>query len=211
MPDTAMDSATAVREGSEQDRTLVIERVFKAPPERVFSAWTDPAILVKWWGPEGFGMPDAKLDVRVGGAWRSTMVGPEGEAHIVSGVYREIAPPKRLVMTWGWETNGERGHETVVDLTFEAVAGGTKMRLVQSLFDSVEQRDSHNWGWSSSFNDLDRALAQAASDVHARRIWPHRCREGLTDDAKADQDRARLSCDRQTHRRTGGAARRGDQ
>lgn len=159
MPDDMINTATATRQGSQQDRTLIIDRVFKAPPDQVFKAWTDPAILAKWWGPEGFTSPDAKLDVRVGGKWRSTMVGPKGEAHIVSGVYREIAPPSRLVMTWGWEQDGQRGHETVVDLTFEAVGAGTRMRLVQNLFDSVGERDQHTMGWSSSFNDLERVLA----------------------------------------------------
>jgi uncharacterized protein YndB with AHSA1/START domain len=156
MPDDMMNTATATREGSTEDRTLVIERVFKAPPERVFKAWTDADILARWWGPEGF---HAKLDVRVGGAWKSTMVGPKGEAHVVSGVYREIVPPKRLVMTWSWETDGRRGHETVIELTFEPAAGGTRMRMVQSLFESADQRDQHNMGWTSSFNDLERALA----------------------------------------------------
>jgi uncharacterized protein YndB with AHSA1/START domain len=157
MPDDTINTATAVRQGTSQDRTLVIERVFKAPPDQVFRAWTDPAILAKWWGPEGFTTPECQMDVRPGGAWRTRMVGPDGD-HTVSGVYREIAPPKRLVLTWGWETEGKRGHETEVALTFEPVAGGTRMRLVQSLFESVGERDMHDQGWSSSFNDLDRVL-----------------------------------------------------
>ena len=158
MPDDMMNTATAVREGAEQDRTLVIERVFKAPPDRVFKAWTDPTVLVKWWGPEGFTTPECRMDVRPGGGWRTRMVGPGGD-HTVSGVYREIAPPRRLVFTWGWESDGNRGHETVVDLTFEPAAGGTRMRLVQRLFQNVEQRDMHTQGWNSTFNDLDRVLA----------------------------------------------------
>jgi uncharacterized protein YndB with AHSA1/START domain len=161
MADDTLNAAQAMRQGTEADRTLVIERVFKAPPERVFQAWTDPQILVKWWGPEGFGTPDCTMDVRAGGAWRTHMASPKGDAHIVSGVYREITPPTRLVMTWGWELDdGSRGHETLVELTFEPAAdGNTKGALVQSLFQSVEQRDSHNMGWNSSFNDLDRMLA----------------------------------------------------
>ena len=158
MPEDMLNTATAVREGTEQDRTLVIERVFKAPPERVFKAWTDPAFLVKWWGPEGFTTPECRMDVRPGGAWRTRMVGPDGD-HTVAGVYREIAPPRRLVFTWGWEIDGGRGHETVVDLTFEATPEGTRMRLVQRVFQSVEQRDMHDMGWNSSFNDLNRVLA----------------------------------------------------
>jgi uncharacterized protein YndB with AHSA1/START domain len=160
MANDTMNSATAVREGGTADRTLVIERVFKASPERVFRAWTDPQILVKWWGPEGLNTPDFNMDVRSGGAWRTVMASPKGDKHIVSGVYREITPPTRLVMTWGWEQDdGSRGHETVVELTFEpAPDGNTKMTLVQAEFESVEQRDSHNMGWDSSFKDLERML-----------------------------------------------------
>jgi uncharacterized protein YndB with AHSA1/START domain len=153
-----LNAATAVREGTLKDRTLIIERVFKASPERLFKAWTDPAILVKWWGPEGFDTPECTLDVRPGGAWRTHMGGRDG-SHLVSGVYREVAPPRRLVFTWGWENDGTRGHETVVDLTFEPAPGGTRMRLVQSVFQTVESRDLHGEGWNSSFNDLDRMLA----------------------------------------------------
>ena len=89
----------------------------------MFRAWTDPAILVHWWGPEGFETPDCKMDVRPGGAWRSTMISPEGKSHTVSGVYREISPPRRLVMTWGWENDGKRGHETEVELYLRAGGG----------------------------------------------------------------------------------------
>jgi uncharacterized protein YndB with AHSA1/START domain len=61
------------------------------------------------------------------------------------------------VLTWGWQQeDGSRGHETEVALTFQPVAGGTRMRLVQSLFVSKEQRDMHNRGWTSSLNDLER-------------------------------------------------------
>jgi len=158
MPEDAINAAAAVREGAERDRTLIVERVFKAPPERVFNAWTDPAILVKWWGPEGYTTPDCDMDVRPGGAWRTRMTGPDGD-HVVSGIYREIVPPKRLVMTWGWERDGERGHVTEIDLTFEPAPEGTRVRLVQRVFQSVEARDLHNMGWSSSFNDLDKLFA----------------------------------------------------
>lgn len=158
MADRQMKTATAVHE--DPDRTLVIERVFKASPDKVFKAWTDPAILVKWWGPEGFETPDAQLDVRPGGTWRSVMVSPDGTSHVVSGVYREISPPKRLVLTWGWQQpDGKRGHETVVELTFDPVPGGTRLRLLQRVFDSADQRNNHHQGWTSSFNDLERLLA----------------------------------------------------
>ena len=153
MPDTG---TVVAADRNEADCTLVIERVFNAPPAEVFAAWTDPAVLTRWWGPEGHTTPECAMDVRPGGAWRTKLIGPDGD-HIVSGVYREIAPPSRLVFTWGWQQeDGTRGHETEVAITFQPVAAGTRMRLVQSLFLSKEQRDMHNWGWTSSLNDLER-------------------------------------------------------
>ena len=153
---STMNAASAVTEESVADRTLIIERVFKASPEKVYKAWTDPAILVKWWGPEGVTTPECQMDVRAGGGWRTTMLMNSGESHTVSGVYRELSPPDRLVMSWGWEEEGTRGHETEIEVTFEPVSAGTKMRFVQNVFQSTEMRDKHAGGWNSSFNDLER-------------------------------------------------------
>jgi glutathione S-transferase len=155
----AVNAATATTDDQAADRTLIIERVVKASPEKVFKAWTDPTILVKWWGPEGFETPECEMDVRAGGAWRTTMISPKGEGHTVSGIYREISPPERLVMSWGWEQDGERGYETIIEVTFEPTGLGTKMRLVQSVFESQNARDMHSQGWNSTFNDLERVLA----------------------------------------------------
>jgi uncharacterized protein YndB with AHSA1/START domain len=148
------DTATA----DDRERTLVIERVFKASPERVFRAWTDPTVLVTWWGPEGFTTPEFAFDLRTGGAWRTVMRSPDGNAHPVSGIYREIDPPKRLVITWAWEEDGKRGHETEIEITFLAIENGTRMRLVQRIFQTPEARDRHRDGWTQSFAKLERLL-----------------------------------------------------
>ncbi len=68
-----MNAASATREGTIEDRTLIVERVFRAPPEQVFQAWTDPEILTKWWGPTGATIPECDLDATPGGAWRTVM------------------------------------------------------------------------------------------------------------------------------------------
>lgn len=142
------------------DHTLVIERQLAAPPERVFDAWTNPELLVQWWGPEGMTTPDHDLDVREGGAWITTMMNAEGGRHTCSGVYTRLDRPKLLSFTWAWkDDNGERGPETEVTVTLEAADGGTRMRLVQKVFETVEARDNHRMGWSSSFNKLERFCA----------------------------------------------------
>ena len=139
------------------DRVLRIERLIAAAPERVFAFWSEPEQLVKWWGPDGFDVPASALDVRPGGHWRTSMRSPQGDLHTVSGVYRTIDKPRRLVFTWGWEDdNGTRGHETEVTVTFDPAPGGTRMVLLQQAFQDTVQRDRHNQGWSSSFDCLAR-------------------------------------------------------
>ena len=144
----------------ESDRTLVIERLFKASPERVFAAWTDPQMLIQWWGPEGHHIPESDFDVREGGSYRAVMQSEKGNRHIVIGTYQTIKPPNHLVLTWAWEQeDGSSGHRTLVDLTFEQEADGTRLKLVQRLFESTEGRDNHRMGWTSTLNCLDVFLA----------------------------------------------------
>ncbi len=144
-------------DAASEDRVLRLERLIAAPPERVFDLWTEPDLLVQWWGPEGYDVPAHALDVRPGGAWRTTMRSPEGKRVSVSGVYRVIDKPRRLVFTWAWDQDdGARGHETEVTVTFEAAPGGTRLKLVQQTFQSAEVRDNHDRGWSSSFDCLAR-------------------------------------------------------
>jgi uncharacterized protein YndB with AHSA1/START domain len=156
MPGTATTAAN-LAPADRAARTLTITRVFKAPPAEVFRAWTDPALLMRWWGPEDFSARDVSLDLRAGGAWRIRMVGPEGD-HVVSGTYREVSAPRRLVMSWAWEESGNRGHETLVAVDFAPAGRWTEVRLVQQLFETPEQAANHNWGWPSSFVKLDTVL-----------------------------------------------------
>ena len=83
--------------------TLRMERIIAATPERLFALWTEPEELIKWWGPEGYTTPKHAMDVRPGGRWRTTMRSPDGKDHTVSGIYRTLEPPRRLVFTWGWD------------------------------------------------------------------------------------------------------------
>lgn len=157
MSDVATPAAPGAE--SEADRTLTITRRIAAPRDIVFRAWSDPAELAKWWGPEGTNAAIDQMDLRPGGAWRTRMINAEGNEYICSGVYREIAAPERLSFTWAWENDGERGHETVVTLEFHERDGGTEMVFHQSLFESAESRGMHNQGWTSSLGRLDRLFA----------------------------------------------------
>ena len=150
-------SAAAPAPGASERQVLRIEREFKAPPERVFAAFTDPKLFAEWWGPEGMACPVCEIDFRVGGRWRTCMRGVQGE-HWVSGAYREIVRPRRLAFTWAWEENGVRGHETLVEIELVPAGRNTRLVLNHSGFETAESRDKHVHGWTSSFVCLDQFL-----------------------------------------------------
>lgn len=137
--------------------TLRLTRFFNAPRARVFRAFTDPAVLKRWWGPEGMNTPNPEVDLRVGGAYRLEMHSSEGTDHVIGGEYREIVAGEKLVFTWAWESGG-MGGETLVTLEFRDRDGGTELSLTHEGFDSTDSSDAHNRGWSSSFDCLDRDI-----------------------------------------------------
>jgi uncharacterized protein YndB with AHSA1/START domain len=146
---------------AEPEQELVIERVFAAPRELVFKAWTTPDMARNWWGPPWHPVGELEMDVRVGGRWRNCLVGRDnGEELWQSGVFREVDPPRRLAFTFKWEATGERGLETLVTITFEEDGGKTLMTFRQTPFQSIAERDGHRLGWNGSFDRLMAALAQ---------------------------------------------------
>jgi glutathione S-transferase len=137
---------------------LVIKRHFKAPPERVFAAFTKRDLMQAWYGPESMTVPHCEVDARIGGRYRVEMHGRSGSVNIVTGEFKEISPPQRLVYTWGWLNGAARGPETVVTVTFAARDGGTDLTLEQSGFLTEEARARHEQGWIASWPALDAAL-----------------------------------------------------
>ena len=133
---------------------IAITRVFDAPRELVFAAWTDPDQLASWLGPHGYTPSAVTLATRPGGAWRACIRSPEGDEHWMHGVYREITAPERLVFTFAWDTEGDLRTETVVAIGFADLGGKTEMTFVQTGFPTTADRDGHDEGWTSSFEDL---------------------------------------------------------
>ena len=120
------------------DREIVSERVFDAPRERVFAAYTDPELIPQWWGPRGTTTIVDQMDVRPGGAWRFVNRDSDGSETGFRGTYREVTPPERIVQTFEWE--GMPGHVVVETATFEDLGGRTKVTAT-SLFHTSEERD----------------------------------------------------------------------
>src|SRR5271170_2119819 len=135
---------------------LLITRVFDAPRQLVFDAWTKPEHLARWQGaPEGFTVTTHEVELRPGGAYRLCMRSPEGVDHWLQGVYREIVAPERLVFTHVWlDAQGKPGKETLVTITFVERGGKTELTLHQTGFKSVESRDGHKEGWTSTLDRL---------------------------------------------------------
>jgi uncharacterized protein YndB with AHSA1/START domain len=157
------------------ERTLVIERIFDAPRELVWKAWSDPQMAVRWWGPKGFTAPAAKIDFRVGGTMLLAMQSPdfnEGRPIWSTGVYREIVPLERIVVTDCF--SDEKGNvvpashygmtedfplEMLVTVTFEDLDGKTKMTLRHEGLPAGDMKDGAGVGWNESFDKLAEALA----------------------------------------------------
>jgi uncharacterized protein YndB with AHSA1/START domain len=139
---------------------LVIMRVFNAPRDLVWRAWTDPKHAVHWWGPIEYPAAHLEMDVQPGGVWRGVLRSPgDGSELSHKGVFREVTPPERLVFTFSWDEEGERGLETLVTITFTDQGDKTLMTFCQIPFQSTEERDGHRYGWGSTFDRLDGHLA----------------------------------------------------
>jgi uncharacterized protein YndB with AHSA1/START domain len=149
---------------------LNITRVFDAPRELVWEAWTDPEHMKQWFGPRQFEALNLTADVRLGGKWRDRLhsdgftdtTGAWRTADVwQGGEYVELVEPERLVFTFHWEEgSGLPEHDTVITLTFEEHSGKTTMNFHQAFFVTLEDRDGHMKGWNSSFDKLEDLLRE---------------------------------------------------
>ncbi|HEY3295286.1 MAG TPA: SRPBCC domain-containing protein [bacterium] len=150
---------------------LVIERDINAPRDLVWKAWTEPERAKRWWGPKGYTAPAIKLDLHVGGKYLFCMRSPDGQDFWSTGVYREIVPQERLVMTdsfadekgnvvqasyYGME--GDFPLELLVTVSFEERNGKTHMTLRHEGFPEGEMSEMAETGWNESIDKLVQSL-----------------------------------------------------
>jgi uncharacterized protein YndB with AHSA1/START domain len=157
------------------EQEVVITRVFDAPIELVWKAWTEPERMQQWWGPQGWTLPVCKLDVRVGGVLHFCMRGPDGQVVWGTGVYREVVPLERLVHTDSFsDADGNvvsAEHygmspdwplEMLVTVTFVEDEGKTTVTVRHGTGAvSAEDRGGAEQGWSESLDRLAEYLAAA--------------------------------------------------
>jgi uncharacterized protein YndB with AHSA1/START domain len=139
--------------------SLTLKRRLNAAPAKVYAAWTDPQKLTRWFGPSHTVSDSvrAELDVRVGGRFRASFNTDDGEYHEVGGVYREVAPPERLVFSWAWHSTPER--ESLVTVSLKPDGAGTLLTLQhEQLFDQAAC-DGHTRGWTGSLDRLEAYIA----------------------------------------------------
>lgn len=133
--------------------SLTIKRRLKAPPAKVFSAWTDPEKIARWFGPGETRSVHAEVDMRVGGRFRVDFTAADGEEHSVSGVYREVVPNQKLVFTWAWRSTPER--ESLVTVGLKDDGHETVLTLTHEQFFDEPARDRHREGWSGALDKLE--------------------------------------------------------
>ena len=142
---------------------LTITRTLDAPRALVFRMWAEQEHMGQWFRPEGFTIPDAKIEFVPGGVLFCHMRSPEGSDHRMRGVYREIVPNERIVFTFSWvDEAGETDLETLVTVSFEDDGDGTKLTVHHVGFETADQRDSHHGGWTGCLGNLTSYLEAVA-------------------------------------------------
>jgi uncharacterized protein YndB with AHSA1/START domain/DNA-binding transcriptional ArsR family regulator len=137
---------------------LAIKRVFNAPPQRVFDAWTQREQWQAWIGPEGVNCDVPELDARVGGRYRVMMRLTDGRTLPVGGEFKIVDAPRTLAFTWAGMTG--TGHETLVVLSFRDLGGRTELTLRHENL-PADMIAGHDKGWSSALNKLGAYLLGA--------------------------------------------------
>jgi uncharacterized protein YndB with AHSA1/START domain len=149
------------------EREIRVERIFRAPRERVWRAFTEPALLAQWWG-RGNKLDILRFEPERGGHWRF-VEHAGGESHGFEGRFREVTPMERIAWTFEWD--GMPGYVAVDTVVFEDLGDGRTKIVTTSLFHTTEERDGMlgamfgedgKRGLHESYAALDRLLATLA-------------------------------------------------
>ncbi|MFE8601649.1 SRPBCC family protein [Archangium violaceum] len=155
--------ANKVKASTPSEREVRTERIFNAPRERVWKAFTDPKLLAQWWG-RGNKLVIERMELVRGGHWRFVEHAPEG-VHGFEGRYREVTPPERIVQSFEWD--GMPGYVCIETMTLEDLGDGRTRVVSTTLFHTKEERDGMlnsgmTEGLEQGYAVLDRLLETMA-------------------------------------------------
>ena len=139
-----------------QTESIVIHRRIAASPERLFKAWTDPAVLVKWFvTADNQQIGEAETDVRPGGAFRIVIQDPE-DRFVAFGTYERVDPPHLLEFTWQWEESSIEKGVSLVTVELRPVGEETELTLTHARLASEKSVQSHTQGWTALMDRLGK-------------------------------------------------------
>jgi uncharacterized protein len=142
---------------------LRLTRVIKAPRARVFAAWTTPADILQWFGPDTCRALAADMDLRPGGKYHLRLHTENFGEIGLSGVYREVRPPAKLVCTWNWSGNPKLdAGESQVSVDFLERGEGTEVQITHEFLPSEESKEDHKHGWNGCLDKLEKHLGVSA-------------------------------------------------
>jgi len=125
-------------------RTMLLERVIRAPRDVVWSAWMNPDTLPLWWGPDGFSCRTSRIDLRAGGEWVFDMIGPDGTVYPNHHLYHDVLPQRRIGYALLWGENGPKHADAWA--SFEDCGDGTKVTLGMVFSTTAEFQDAKGFG-----------------------------------------------------------------
>lgn len=141
------------------NRTLTLEKIFDAPVDLVWEAWTQSEHIVKWWAPPGMDLKVIEHTFEVGGKWKYAMPMPDGNEFVSEGTYKEIVPMKKIVTSADFKPMTEN-----VELHAYFEADGEKTKFTFSVIHATEeyckQQEEMGFynGWGSAFDRLGSLL-----------------------------------------------------
>lgn len=142
---------------------LVLERVIDASPEKIYRAYTDPAILSQWFAPKPWRITDAVIEPKVGGRFDFVMHGPEGERFPNSGVFLEVVPNRRLIstdaFTPGWKPAGQPFMVARIELE-PTGDGRTKYTATASHWTAAAMKQHEDMGFHDGWGQVADQLAE---------------------------------------------------
>lgn len=143
------------------EASLVMSRMIRATPARVFEAWTTPQQLLSWWGPKEVTCNLAEIDLRVGGRYRLGNELPNGEVLVITGTFTEVDPPRVLAFTWGMEPSASDRERVRVEI--EPHEDGAMVTVVHRRIANDATKRDHEHGWQGCLDGLGQLLEGSPS------------------------------------------------